>query len=66
MKIEVSEKPAYGKMFYEPISDDAIFLAKLIDRKYFTPEHLQLCADAGYIPEVKVIVSDWKKYLKVD
>jgi hypothetical protein len=64
MKIEVEIHQKYGKPRFYPRSDDAHFLAKLIDKPTLTATHLEMCNGYGWEVEIKAPKYELKQFLK--
>lgn len=64
MKIEVEVQQKYGKPRFYPRSNDALFLAKLMDKPTLTADHLQLCNEHGWEVEIKAPKYELKQFLR--
>lgn len=61
LELKVKFKTIWGKERFQPVSEDALTIARLIGKKTLTRNHLLICKAAGW--SIKIPNVDMDKFL---
>lgn len=64
INLELLFKNTYGRDRFYPLNEDAKHIARLLDQKALTREHLLICKEAGWKIQITTQTIDIEEFLK--